>query len=365
MRIIYTVDELTAYLHDLYGAAPGGEVDLREAPLLIDRFLEGAVEVDIDAVYDGAELYVGGVMEHVEEAGVHSGDSACVVPPPSLPASTVDEIVDYAGRLARGLRVRGLLNIQFAVRGDEVFVLEANPRASRTVPFISKATDVPLAKVATRVMMGETLGELRAAGLLPAERPSPGYVAVKEAVLPWSRFPAEDTVLGPEMRATGEVMGIGVDVGIAYAKALLAAGHEVPAGGTLFLSLADRDKAAGVEAASIFSSAGFRILATHGTAGHLARNGIGATHVDKVGEGPYDPIRLIEDGEIHLVVNTPRGQRARGDGGLIRRAANRHGVACATTIQGGMAIARSLQAGGGAVTAVRSLQSHHQAARHG
>ena len=365
MRIIYTVDELTDYLHELYGATPSSEVDLSEAPLLIDRFLEGAVEVDIDAVYDGAELYVGGVMEHVEEAGVHSGDSACVVPPPSLPAAIVDEIIDYTARLAGGLRVRGLLNIQFAVRGDEVFVLEANPRASRTVPFISKATDVPLAKVATRVMMGETLEELRAVGLIPGQRLEPNYVAVKEAVLPWSRFPAEDTMLGPEMRATGEVMGIGADVGIAYAKALLAAGHEVPVGGTLFLSLADRDKKAGVEAARIFSSVGFRIFATHGTAGHLARNGIGSTHVDKVGEGPYDPIRLIEDGEIDLVVNTPRGRRARGDGGLIRRAANRHGVACATTIQGGMAIAHSLQAGGGAVTAVRSLQSHHQAAHNG
>ncbi len=365
MRIIYTVDELTRYLHELYGAVPGGEVDLSDAPLLIDRFLEGAVEVDIDGVYDGSELYVGAVMEHVEEAGVHSGDSACVVPPPTLSKAIVDEIIDYTTRLASALEVRGLINIQFAVRGEEVFVLEANPRASRTVPFISKATDVPLAKVATRVMMGETLAELRAAGLIPGRRLAPDFVAVKEAVLPWSRFPGEDTRLGPEMRATGEVMGIGVDVGIAYAKALLAAGHEVPAGGTLFLSLSDRDKKAGVEVARIFSSIGFRILATHGTAGHLARNGISATHVDKVGEGPYDPVRLLEDGEIDLVVNTPRGRRARGDGGLIRRAASRHGVACATTIQGGMAIARSLQAGGAAVTAVRSLQSHHQAARRG
>ena len=365
MRIIYTVDELSDYLHDLYGATPGGEVDLGEAPLLIDRFLEGAVEVDIDAVCDGTELYVGGVMEHVEEAGVHSGDSACVVPPPTLPEEIIRQIVDSTERLARSLAVRGLLNIQFAVKGDDVFVLEANPRASRTVPFISKATEVPLAKVATRVMMGETLADLRAAGVIPRHRLVPDYVAVKEAVLPWSRFPGEDTVLGPEMRATGEVMGIGPNVGVAYAKALLAAGHEVPTRGTLFLSLADRDKAAGVEVARTFSSGGFRILATHGTAGHLARNGIGATHVDKVGEGPYDPIRLIEDGEINLVLNTPRGRRARGDGGLIRRAANRHGVACATTVQGGMAIAHSLQAGGEAVTAVRSLQAHHQAARRG
>ena len=197
MRIIYTVDELTRYLHELYGAVPGGEVDLSDAPLLIDRFLEGAVEVDIDAVYDGSELYVGAVMEHVEEAGVHSGDSACVVPPPTLSKAIVDEIIDYTTRLASALEVRGLINIQFAVRGEEVFVLEANPRASRTVPFISKATDVPLAKVATRVMMGETLAELRAAGLIPGRRLAPDYVAVKEAVLPWSRFPGEDTRARP------------------------------------------------------------------------------------------------------------------------------------------------------------------------
>jgi carbamoyl-phosphate synthase large subunit len=365
MRIIYTVDELSEYLHELYGAVPGGEVDLGNAPLLIDRFLEGAVEVDVDAVFDGSELYLGGIMEHVEEAGVHSGDSACVVPPPTLSDAARRLIEDWTKRLAEALEVRGLLNIQFAVRDDAVFVLEANPRASRTVPFISKATGVPLAKIATRVMLGSSLNELRAEGLLPRETPRVGYFAVKEAVLPWNRFPGEDTILGPEMRATGEVMGIGADVGAAYAKALAGAGHRIPDRGTVFISLSDRDKPVGVEAARTFAALGFRLLATHGTAGHLARHGITATHVDKVGEGPYDPVRLIEDGEIHLVVNTPRGRRARGDGSLIRRAATRHRVPCVTTIQGGIAVARSLETGRDALTAVASLQAHHAGALRG
>jgi carbamoyl-phosphate synthase large subunit len=359
MRILYAVEELSTYLRDLYGLVPGGEVDLSEAPLLIDRFLEAATEVDVDAIYDGTELFVGGVMEHVEQAGVHSGDSACVVPPPTLSDQAADLILEYTHRLARGLDVRGLINIQFAVRGDEVFVLEANPRASRTVPFISKATGVPLAKIATRVMMGETLAELRDKGVLVPKQGA-DYVSVKEAVLPWSRFPGEDTVLGPEMRATGEVMGIGPTVGVAYGKALAAAGHKVPEKGTLFLSLADRDKPLGVAAARLYVEHGFKILATHGTAGHLARHGIASTHVDKVGEGPYDPVRLVEDGTIDLIVNTPRGQRARGDGRLIRQAATRQGVPAVTTIEGGLAVASSLAGGKESLTRVGSLQEYHE-----
>jgi carbamoyl-phosphate synthase large subunit len=363
MRIIYTIDELSEYLHDLYGAVPGGEVDLSDAPLLVDRFLEAATEVDVDAIADGTEVLVAGVMEHVEEAGVHSGDSACVVPPPNLTASALHTIEVATRRLADGLGVRGLLNIQFAVRGDAVYVLEANPRASRTVPFVSKAIGVPLAKVATRVMMGERLAELRAEGVLPTEvNTTPQYFAIKEAVMPWQRFPDEDTILGPEMRATGEVMGIAGDVGAAYAKALAGAGHQIPGTGTAFISLNDRDKAAGLEVARHLADLGFRLLATHGTAGHLARAGIRATHVDKVGEGPYDPVRLIEDGDIDLVINTPRGRRARGDGRLIRRAATRHRIPCVTTVQGGLAVTRSLTAGE-ALTDVRPLQDYHEAGR--
>ena len=358
MRVVYTADELDAYLKDLYGAAAGSEVDLNASPVLIDRFLEAAAEVDVDAVFDGHELLVGGIMEHVEEAGVHSGDSACVVPPHGISEEAQKRILGHTADLARGLGVRGLINIQFAVRGDEVFVLEANPRASRTVPFIAKATGVPLARIATRVMMGDTIDALRGDGLVPASR-ADGFVAVKEAVLPWNRFPAEEGLLGPEMRATGEVMGIAPDFGTAYAKALLGAGHRIPEGGTVFISLSDRDKEYGVDVARRYVDLGFRVLATGGTAEFLAARGIPAAHVDKVGEGPWDPVRLIEEGKIDMVVNTPRGRRARGDGSLIRRAARKAGIPCVTTVQGGGAVARALQAGREGVTTVQSLQARH------
>jgi len=361
MRIIYSIEELSAYLMEMYGATPGGEVDLSRSPLLIDRFLESAIEVDVDAVFDGIDLYIGGIMEHVEEAGVHSGDSACVVPPPHLSTHVVAEVRDITRRLAKGLGVRGLLNIQFAVQGDDVFVLEANPRASRTIPFISKATGVPLAKIATRVMLGESIAELQASGVLPLTTPDLPYTAVKEAVLPWTRFPDEDTMLGPEMRATGEVMGFGDSTGMAYAKALSGAGHKVPNEGSVFLSLADRDKPIGAEIARALVDLGFKIYATHGTAGNLARHSIATTHVDKVGEGPYDPLRLISEDRIDLVINTPAGGKARGDGRLIRMAANRHGIASVTTAAGGLAVAYSIAANRLADGAVSSLQDHHAA----
>ncbi|MEN8040304.1 MAG: carbamoyl-phosphate synthase large subunit [Actinomycetota bacterium] len=362
MRIIYSVEDLNAYLVDLYGATPGGEVDLSESPLLIDRFLESAVEVDVDAVYDGQDIYIGGVMEHVEEAGVHSGDSACVVPPPTLTDHVMDQVLADTLKLAKGLNVVGLLNIQFAIRGDDVFVLEANPRASRTIPFISKATGVPLAKVATRVMMGEKLSELRRSGMVPDMAVDLPYTAVKEAVLPWKRFPNEDTLLGPEMRATGEVMGVAPTAAIAYAKALMGAGHSVPAHGAAFISLANRDKAKGVAIAELLVDLGFKLFATHGTAGHLARHGVPATHVDKVGEGAYDPVRLIEEGRINLIVNTPAGGKARGDGRIIRLAATRHGIPCITTAEGGIAVAQSIQAAQERDADVNSIQDLHVSA---
>ena len=285
MRVIYSYDELSEYLTDLYGSAANS--DLTEAPLLIDRFLEAATEVDVDAVFDGHELLVGGIMEHVEEAGVHSGDSACITPPPTLSEEASKQIMTAVEELARALEVRGLINIQFAVKGNEAFVLEVNPRGSRTVPFISKASGIPLAKVAARVMMGATLEQLRAEGVL-IEPGARDFVAVKEAVLPWDRFPEEDIVLGPEMRSTGEVMGIGPDVGVAYAKALLAAGHVLPSSGTVFLSLADRDKPMGLAAAQAFTMLGFKLVATRGTARFLSHHAIHADVVSKVGEGPDD-----------------------------------------------------------------------------
>jgi carbamoyl-phosphate synthase large subunit len=229
------------------------------------------------------------------------------------------------------------------------------------VPFVSKATGVPLARIATLVMMGAELAELRDAGRLPAVRAAVQHVAIKEAVLPWKRFPHEDRVLGPEMRATGEVMGIAETVGAAYAKALRAAGHVIPRSGTVFISLNDADKPDGVLPAQRLAALGYRLLATHGTAGHLARNGLEVTHVDKVGDGPWDPVALIESGHIDLVVNTPSGSRARSDGSLIRQAATRHDVPCVTTVRGGRLLAESLHAEGG-LDRVASLQSHHAAA---
>jgi len=360
MRIVDDVAELRRHLDDLYSRT-GSDLDLHRNPVLIDQFLEAAIEVDVDAIYDGHELYLGGIMEHVEEAGIHSGDSACVMPPPTLDGEVLDRIVDLTGRLAAGLGVCGLLNIQFAIKDAEVYVLEANPRASRTVPFVSKATGVPLAKVATQVMMGARLADLRRTGTLPPPgRTLPGRVAIKEAVLPWKRFPDVERVLGPEMRATGEVMGLASTLGAAYAKALSAAGHVISETGIVSISFNDRDKPEGVAVASRLAALGFRILATHGTAGHLARHGVPVTHVDKVGEGRYDPVRLIEGGEIQLILNTPSGTRARGDGSLIRRAATRHDVPCVTTMRGGHLLVESIGADA-ARNAVASLQHHHAA----
>ncbi len=356
MRVLYGVEELADYLRELTG--PGMGVDLSEAPVLIDRFLESAIEVDVDAIYDGHELYVGGIMEHVEEAGVHSGDSACVVPPPTISDDAQQTILRHTAELAEGLEVRGLINLQFAVRGSEVFVLEANPRGSRTVPFLSKATGVPMAGIATRVMLGESLAELRGAGVL-ADPPVRSFVAVKEAVMPWDRFPGEDVVLGPEMRATGEVMGIGPDPAHAYGKAQVAAGRGLPVSGTVFLSFADRDKDAGETIARIAHQAGLRLLATTGTAAYLGERGLPAASVDKVGEGPWDPVRLISEGKVDLVINTPRGRRAHTDGRLIRIASTRAGIPCVTTVAGGRAMVESLRQGIEGIVDVKSLQEYH------
>ena len=357
MRVIYSVEELADYVREMYGEA---DPELTGAPILIDRFLEAAVEIDVDAVYDGSELLLGGVMEHVEEAGVHSGDSDCVTPPPTISDEAHKEILRATSELAAALDVRGLINLQFAVKGDDVYVLEANPRGSRTVPFISKATAVPLARIAARVMMGSSLEELRREGVMPISTQRPDFVAVKNAVLPWDRFPEEDSVLGPEMRATGEVMGIGPDVGVAFAKALLAAGHILPTRGRVFLSFADRDKPMGLAVAQAFTMLGFDLVATHGTARYLKHHAIEAEPVHKVGEGPRDIGQRLEDGEVQLVINTPRGGKARSDGRTIRIAARTHSIPCVTTIQGGLAVARSLRAGPGAIQRPRSLQEWHQ-----
>jgi carbamoyl-phosphate synthase large subunit len=356
MRVVYSVEELGEYVRDIYGDA---DPEVVGEPILIDRFLESAVEVDVDAIFDGSELLLGGVMEHVEEAGIHSGDSACVTPPPTLSGEAMKEIIRATRDLAGALSVRGLINIQFAVKGDEIFVIEANPRGSRTIPFISKATGVFLARVATRVMMGSTIEDLRTEGMVPAVT-TPPFVAVKNAVLPWDRFPEEDSVLGPEMKATGEVMGIGADFGTAYAKALLAGGRILPDRGRVFVSFADRDKPTGLAVAQAFVMLGFELVATPGTARYLSHHAITAEVVSKIGDGPDDVARRLDNGEIQLVINTPRGGKARTDGRTIRQAARGHQVPCVTTVRGGLAVARSLRAGPGAINRPRSLQEWHR-----
>ncbi|HVM39565.1 MAG TPA: carbamoyl-phosphate synthase large subunit [Acidimicrobiia bacterium] len=363
MSIVYDDDGLTSAMEELgLTGSLGREGGLSaERPALIDRFLEDAVEVDVDAVRDrSGEVLIGGVMEHIEEAGVHSGDSACVIPPPTLPAEAVAAIEDSTRRLAEALDVVGLLNVQYAVKDGEVFIIEANPRASRTVPFVSKATGVPLAKVAARVMLGETLAALRDEGVVvPAKQ---GHVSVKEAVLPFNRFPEVDTLLGPEMRSTGEVMGIDRSFGMAFAKSQAAAGNGLPETGTIFLSLADRDKRAGVVAARRFADLGFSLAATRGTADALEQEGIPVdTVVAKVGEETgVDAVDLIASGKVDLVVNTPRGRGPRADGAHIRQAAGRYGVPAVTTVAAALAAAAGATEMRDRQPAVRSLQEYHQ-----
>jgi len=305
---------------------------------------------------------IAAIMEHVEEAGVHSGDSACVIPPPTLPPLAIQAIERHTRAIADALHVRGLVNVQYAVKAGQVFVIEANPRASRTVPFVAKATGVPWAKIAARVMVGATLEECRAEGLM-RDPVWGGHVSVKEAVLPFDRFPDVDTVLGPEMRSTGEVMGIDRTFGLAFAKSQIAAGDPLPASGTVFLSLAERDKAAGVEVARRFADLGFEIAATAGTAEYLRRAGVDvAVEVAKVGEddGRADAVQLIASGKVQLVVNTPRGRGPRADGAHIRRAANIGNVACLTTLAAARAAAAGTADWAAHPLTVVSLQEYHR-----
>jgi len=359
MEIVYDAEELERFVAVAADVAP-------EHPVLIDRFLEGAIEVDVDAVADGRDVFVGAVMEHIEEAGVHSGDSSCQIPPATLSDEELDRIEDITRRIARRLEVRGLLNIQLAVKDERVWVLEANPRASRTVPFVSKAIGVSLARIATLVLTGRTLAELAREQILPPDprhyRHLP-YTAVKAAVLPFDRFPGQDTVLGPEMRSTGEVMGIDVDPGAALAKALVATGAGLPTSGTAFVSVANRDKRAIVLPAQRLAQLGFRLLATRGTAAVLERAGIPVERVAKVSEGPDNVAELIRSGKVDLVINTPFGRGARTDGYYIRTAAAAARVPCITTLPGVFAAIRGIEALRAGTAAPRSLQEHHAGAR--
>ena len=314
-------------------------------PVLVDRFLDNAIEIDVDALFDGHELFLGGVMEHIEEAGIHSGDSACVLPSMTVTDEQLIEIRVATEKIARGVDVRGLINIQFAIADNALYVLEANPRASRTVPFVSKATGVPLAKAAARISVGATISELREEGLLPASGDGVARgVSVKEAVLPWNRFRRTDgrgvdAVLGPEMRSTGEVMGISPTFGESYAKSQIAAFGPLPKSGNVFISLADKDKETGIEPTMGFSDLGFRILATEGTALFLRNHGIECTVVRKNSEGTgamgeKTIVDIINAGEIDLVINTPVGRGTRADGWAIRTAAVQRSIPCITTTAG-------------------------------
>ena len=363
MRIVYDEESLTEAMTELAEEGSlGREGGLSaQRPALIDRFLEDAVEVDVDAIRDrSGEVLIGGIMEHIEEAGVHSGDSACALPPPTLPPAVIEEIEKHTRALAAALDVCGLINIQFAVKDSEVFILEANPRASRTIPFVSKATGVPLAKVAARVIVGSTLAELRVEGLL--SNPARGNVAVKEAVLPFNRFPEVDTILGPEMRSTGEVMGIDKSFGRAFAKSQSGAGNQLPEAGTVFFSLADRDKDDGVRVATQLAELGFSLAATSGTAKALELAGVSvAMTVAKVGEkSGEDAVALISSGKVSLVINTPRGRGSRLDGAHIRAAALRNNVACITTAAAALAAVNGIADRAAHPAEVLSLQEYHQ-----
>ena len=369
MEIVYQPGGLIDYLNRA-GAEPGGAY--ANGPLLIDRFLDDAIEIDVDALYDGSELFLGGVMEHIEEAGIHSGDSACVLPPMSLSDAEIARVRRCTQMLADGVGVRGLINVQFALMSDTLYVIEANPRASRTVPFVSKATGVQLAKAAALIMAGESIASLKSSGHLPQEDAgvTDPYdpIAVKEAVLPFKRFRTPDgrivdTVLGPEMRSTGEVMGYDIDFPRAFAKSQASAYGGLPGEGTLFVSVTDRDKRAIILPVARLAELGFTILATTGTAQVLRRNGIPATPVRKLSEGRGEHgertiVELIESDTIDMVVNTPKGQGARADGYAIRAAATSAGRPIITTIQELQAVVQALEAQLRGPFRVRSLQEH-------
>jgi len=367
MEIVYDDAALEAYIAKATEVSP-------EHPVLVDRFLEDAIEIDVDALYDGAELYLGGVMEHIEEAGIHSGDSACALPPITLGMGEIERIRQSTERIAAVVGVRGLLNVQYALKDDVLYVLEANPRASRTVPFVSKATAVPLAKAAARIALGTSVAELRAEGVLPVsgdggDLPWDAPIAVKEAVMPFHRFrtidgDGVDTVLGPEMKSTGEVMGIDAVFGTAFAKSQTAAYGSLPTSGTVFVSLANRDKRSAIFPVKRLADLGFDVLATAGTAQVLRRNGVNARVVGKYSDGPDNCVERILAGDIAMVINTPFGNAGpRLDGYEIRTAAVTVGIPCITTIQGAAAAVQGIEAQLAGRVGVRPLQDLHAALR--
>jgi len=346
MEIVYAQDDLEAYMRHAVAVS-------HAAPVLLDRFLDDAIEVDVDALSDGRRVLVGGVMEHIEQAGVHSGDSACSLPPCTLAPEVQAQIRAQTEALARRLKVVGLMNVQFAIQQDRIYILEVNPRASRTVPFVSKATGVALARVATRCMLGESLDDQNI-----GEEAVPAYFSVKEAVFPFVKFPGVDTLLGPEMKSTGEVMGVGRNFGEAFAKALLAAGDVLPTKGSAFVSVRDRDKPMAIEIARDLHAAGFRLIATTGTRAALEEAGVPCTHVNKVQEGRPHVVDLLKNGGIDLIVNTTEGRQAIADSFDIRREAVQHKVPYSTTMAGAKAMVLAIRELG--ATDVNRLQDLHR-----
>jgi carbamoyl-phosphate synthase large subunit len=349
MKIVYKERELDNFTRLAILASP-------DHPVLIDKFLENAVEVDVDAISDGQTTIIGGIMEHIEAAGVHSGDSACVLPPYSIPRLLIDEITQATKAMAKELNVIGLMNVQYAIQDSRLYVLEVNPRASRTVPFVSKATGVPLAKLATKIMLGRSLAEL---GL--TREATPAHLSVKEAVLPFDRFPLVDTLLGPEMKSTGEVMGIGGDFGSAYAKAQLGAGQRLPLQGTVFISVMDSDKKAIIGVAREFVRMGFGIMATSGTRAFLHDHGIEAQHISKLAQQRPHVEDAIKSGQIHLVINTGSGDASSKDGYVIRRAALKYGIPYVTTAAGALAVSKAVSALKAKALGVKCIQEYHVA----
>ncbi len=348
MKIVYGREDIENYARLAIIASP-------EHPILVDKFLEDAIEVDVDAVSDGSACVIGGIMEHIEAAGVHSGDSACVLPPYSLKPLEIEEIIAATKAMALELNVIGLMNVQYAIKDGRVYVLEVNPRASRTVPFVSKATGVPLAKIATKVMVGHSLTEL---GF--TQQMHPAHISVKEAVLPFDRFPGVDTLLGPEMKSTGEVMGIDMDFGRAYAKAQIGAGQRLPTTGAVFISVQDSDKAAVLTAARQFAEIGFTILATRGTQKYFVENGIDCAVINKVSGGRPHVVDAIMNREIQIVINTGTGDKTRKDGYMIRRTALKFNIPYATTIAGARAMCRGIAAIKAKALGVEPLQEYHK-----
>ncbi|NNF98418.1 MAG: carbamoyl-phosphate synthase large subunit [Desulfobacteraceae bacterium] len=347
MRIVYHRSELENFAALAIEASP-------EHPVLIDKFLEDAVEVDVDAISDSRTTVIGGIMEHIEAAGVHSGDSACVLPPYSISAAMIESITSATKAMAAELKVVGLMNVQYAIKDEQLYVIEVNPRASRTIPFVSKATGVPLAKLATKVMLGRTLADL---GF--TEERFPEHVSVKEAVLPFDRFPDVDTLLGPEMKSTGEVMGIDMDFGAAYAKAQLGAGQHLPVEGSVFISVMDRDKPSVLSVAAEFKTLGFPILATGGTHAYLKENGVESEVINKVSQGRPHVADAIKNGIINLIINTGSGDEPRRDGYTIRRTALKFKIPYTTTIAGAKALCKGVKSLKGRRLGVRSIQQYH------